>query len=81
MDRWTKEVRIGADYYNFVEYFLVLIMSLITPIIIRLSVASQLHLWMPHGKIGDWFFAKEGTFIRLYGFLRAPFFLPIHVTN
>jgi len=57
MDRWTKEVRISVDYYSFVEKFLVLAMSLITSMIPRLSMASQLHLRMPHGEIGNWFFA------------------------
>lgn len=57
VDRWIEEIRSLANYYDFVENFLVPTMSLIAPMIPRLSVASRLHLWMPHGEIEDWFFS------------------------
>jgi len=44
VDKWTEEVRMGADYYNFIEHFLFPVMSLMALVIPRLSVASQLYL-------------------------------------
>ena len=81
MDSWIEEIRPSIDYYDFVENFLVSAMSLVALVIPRLLAASRLHLWMPHSEIRDWFFSKGGTFIRLYGFSRAPFLLPIHVID
>lgn len=81
VDRWTEELRPSADYYIFVENFLVPAMSLLVPAVPRLTPASKLYLRMPHGETGDWFFAEEGTFVRLYGFSGAPFLLPVHVTD
>lgn len=74
-------MRSSTDYYFFVEKFLVPAMSLFVLTIPRLSAASKLYLCMLHGEIGDWFFTKEGTFIRLFGFFEAPFLLPIHVMD
>lgn len=81
VDRSSKEVRSFANYYSFVENFLVLAMSFFAPKILRLSYASKLYLRMPQGEIGDWFFIEEGMILRLYGFLGAPFLFSIHVTD
>lgn len=81
VDRWIKEVKASTSYYDFVERFLVLAMSLFSQRTPRLSKALRLYLRMPQGEIKDWFFTKEGIFIHLYGFLGTLFLLPLHVTD